>query len=396
MAPLGLDFVSAPADSLVGRSSVTCDGWAIVVPGSPETSLLYQKMANTTPACGLQMPVGDHALQGDIDCIRDWITSLAAGGCETCGGSACVSLASDSSNCGQCGNVCPEGIACQDGACSCAGGGQACNGTCVDTQTDTFNCGKCGVACGAGSTCENGACSCPEPLKACSGMCADLGSDASHCGSCDLACDAGQVCLLGACANGCGELEQCGNSCVDTQSNVLNCGECDNACPGGIACVEGVCTCPNNGTVCGLDCVDLQTDATNCGSCGTACAAGEVCSAGKCGCDASVTPSFKNEIEPILNRACTGNACHGGARPKEGLDLENGVSYDAIVGVAASQCSGKRLLVDPGSPSTSYMMQKLLKVDICTGTQMPKAGESLPPNETALIAAWICVGAPNN
>jgi hypothetical protein len=66
------------------------------------------------------------------------------------------------------------------------------------------------------------------------------------------------------------------------------------------------------------------------------------------------------------------------------------------VGVATNQCSGKRLLVDPGSPSTSYVMQKLLKVDICIGTQMPKAGEFLPSDELALIASWICVGAPNN
>ena len=54
------------------------------------------------------------------------------------------------------------------------------------------------------------------------------------------------------------------------------------------------------------------------------------------------------------------------------------------------------MLVDPGSPSTSYLMQKLLGTDICTGTQMPKAGASLPSGDIDLIAAWICVGAPDN
>jgi hypothetical protein len=148
--------------------------------------------------------------------------------------------------------------------------------------------------------------------------------------------------------------------------------------------------------VCGLACADVQTDPSNCGACGIVCAAGDVCTDGKCGCDASVTPSFKNDVEPILNRACTGAPCHGGARPKEGLDLETGAGYGEMVGVATSQCGGNRLLVDPGSPSTSYVMQKLLKSDICTGTQMPKVGTSLPSDELALIAGWICVGAPNN
>ena len=396
VASLGLDFVSAPADALVGRSSVTCDGWALVVPGSPETSFLYQKLVSSMPECGLPMPVGSELPQGDIDCIGDWIESLAEHGCETCGGETCVSLASDRGHCGSCGNVCPEGIACLDGTCACANGNEACDGVCVDTRTDTFNCGGCGTACGAGSTCEDGECSCPEPLDACSGSCADLDSDASHCGSCDAACADGQVCLMGACADGCGALEQCGSSCVDTQTNVLHCGECDHACPGGVPCVDGACSCPDGGTLCGRGCVDLQSDPTNCGSCGNACGAGDACKAGSCGCDVGVMPSFKDDIEPILNGSCTGAACHGGSRPKEDLDLEAGAAYDELVGVATSQCGGKRLLVDPGSPSTSYLMQKLLNTDVCTGTQMPKAGQSLESHELDLIAAWICSGAPDN
>jgi hypothetical protein len=148
--------------------------------------------------------------------------------------------------------------------------------------------------------------------------------------------------------------------------------------------------------VCGLACVNAQSDAMNCGGCGKVCGAGEICSNGSCGCDASLTPSFKTDIEPILTRACTGAACHGGARPKEGLDLESGTGYMEMVSVAASQCRDKRLLVDPGSPSTSYLMQKLLNTDLCSGTQMPKAGESLASDELDLVSAWICIGAPNN
>ena len=83
-------------------------------------------------------------------------------------------------------------------------------------------------------------------------------------------------------------------------------------------------------------------------------------------------------------------------KPKEGLALEATKSYAELVNVAASQCGGKRKLVAPGSPSSSYLLQKLLNVDICTGTQMPKAGQSLPQKQIDIISSWICSGAPNN
>jgi hypothetical protein len=204
------------------------------------------------------------------------------------------------------------------------------------------------------------------------------------------------VCLLGDCAEGCGALQRCGDSCVDAQTSVLHCGGCDKPCPGGVPCVEGVCTCPSGGAICGNACRDLQSDRENCGECGNVCGPGDVCTAGKCGCDASVVPSLQNDIQPIFTQSCTGAACHGGGRPKEGLSLEAGSAYDSLVGVATSQCNGQRLLVDPGSPSTSYLMQKLLDTDVCTGTGMPKAGEYLAPDELDLVAAWICAGAPDN
>ena len=41
-------------------------------------------------------------------------------------------------------------------------------------------------------------------------------------------------------------------------------------------------------------------------------------------------------------------------------------------------------------------MHKLLGTYICAGTQMPKAGSSLPKQELDVVGAWICAGAPNN
>jgi hypothetical protein len=83
-------------------------------------------------------------------------------------------------------------------------------------------------------------------------------------------------------------------------------------------------------------------------------------------------------------------------KPKENLALDATKSYAELVNVATSECSGQRKLVVPGSPSTSYLMQKLLNVNVCTGTQMPKAGQTLPKAQLDQISSWICSGAPNN
>jgi hypothetical protein len=83
-------------------------------------------------------------------------------------------------------------------------------------------------------------------------------------------------------------------------------------------------------------------------------------------------------------------------KPKEGLALDATKAYAELVNVTASQCGGQRKLVAPGSPSSSYLLQKLLNVDVCTGTQMPKAGQSLPQKQIDAISSWICSGAPNN
>jgi hypothetical protein len=46
-------------------------------------------------------------------------------------------------------------------------------------------------------------------------------------------------------------------------------------------------------------------------------------------------------------------------RPAQGLDLSSAsVGYDAMVDVSSTECSD-RLLVNPGSPDTSYLVHKV-------------------------------------
>jgi hypothetical protein len=104
------------------------------------------------------------------------------------------------------------------------------------------------------------------------------------------------------------------------------------------------------------------------------------------------TVSYAGQVQPIWNASCTTN-CHGGNRPSAMLDLTPAGSHAALVNVPGD-CG--KIRVVPGSPSTSYLVNKLTGQGICSGTQMPARGVSLPAAQIDLIRAWICQGAPKN
>ena len=167
---------------------------------------------------------------------------------------------------------------------ACPQGQQECGGRCVDVATDPSNCGDCGITCSTGQLCQAGQCQCQDGLTDCSGDCVNLQSDGNNCGACGQVCTGGQVCSSGACGDSCGAGETaCGTSCVNLDVDLLHCGACDQACGGGQTCTAGVCTCVNAGQiVCNGICTDPLTDASNCGACGTVCGAGETCVSGSC------------------------------------------------------------------------------------------------------------------
>jgi hypothetical protein len=47
-----------------------------IVPGSPATSILVQKVS-TTPPCGVEMPVGGMLMASDVKLITDWVSAGA-------------------------------------------------------------------------------------------------------------------------------------------------------------------------------------------------------------------------------------------------------------------------------------------------------------------------------
>jgi hypothetical protein len=307
---------------------------------------------------------------------------------------ACVDLVTDADNCGMCGKTCRGQFVCANGACAmgCPSGTTNCNGSCVDTRTSSTNCGACGRACASGQSCVNGSCGCPAGTTLCGSGCVNLAADSSNCGACGTVCSGGTACTAGSC--GCGATTTvCGSSCVDVKTDPANCGACGRVCPSGSACSAGSCGCGAGQTLCGSSCVNTATDPLNCGACGRACPAGQGCVSGACSCGAPV--SFAAQVQPIFNASCNDMGCHAGMRPAEALSLETGKAFAELVNVTSGQCSG-RPLVKPGAPAGSYLMDKLLGANLCMGSQMPKAGQSLPSTQIDLIRNWICQGAPNN
>lgn len=230
---------------------------------------------------------------------------------------------------------------------------ETCGGAaCIDVMTDPAHCGGCNLPCPAGIACDQGTCACPEGTMACGDACVDVEADGQHCGGCDQPCEDGMVCLDGACSMGCDALTECAGGCVDVEADVLHCGGCDSPCPTGATCEGGECVCPGP----------------------------EV--------------SYAADVEPMFVADCTGMGCHGGMNAQEGLDLREGVGYANLLGVAAEQCDDRLLRVEPGQPDASYLLDKLLGVDMCMGTRMPKGSMAYSAEQLELITAWICQGAP--
>lgn len=107
------------------------------------------------------------------------------------------------------------------------------------------------------------------------------------------------------------------------------------------------------------------------------------------------TPSSGATLEAIqasvFTPTCATAGCHGGAGAQQGLRLDDGFSFDNLVGVASAQVPELNR-VEPGDPDNSYLVQKL-EGTAAAGARMPFGG---PPLDEALIddiRQWISDGA---
>ncbi len=194
-------------------------------------------------------------------------------------------------NCGTCGNECPAGASCVNGACGCPSGFTACENSdgsrfCVDANLDPDHCGSCANACAYTQVCEARTCTCPPGFDLCgtgnAALCVDRMNDDENCGVCGFACPTSSTwttpphmhfgCVGGSCdgsapartapsASGpvttlapppepprtnlkCdGNYADCKNGLADgcetdlTEPNNAHCGACGNACTAGNDCI---------------------------------------------------------------------------------------------------------------------------------------------------------------
>jgi hypothetical protein len=103
---------------------------------------------------------------------------------------------------------------------------------------------------------------------------------------------------------------------------------------------------------------------------------------------------FSSMVQPIFDTNCV--ACHQSGAAQQGLNLESGSSYAAIVNHRSTVVD--RVLVVPGSPASSYLLLKVLGTHGEVGgkgVRMPMGGD-LPPADVQSLRDWIAAGAKDD
>jgi hypothetical protein len=102
-------------------------------------------------------------------------------------------------------------------------------------------------------------------------------------------------------------------------------------------------------------------------------------------------PSLANDIVPNVTATnCTRtDGCHLLSAPSSVIEM--------FVNRMSEECTDGRLMVKPGDPEHSYVINKITDKNLCDGTpSMPRGGGQLPTKDIQAIYDWICTGAPNN
>ncbi len=111
---------------------------------------------------------------------------------------------------------------------------------------------------------------------------------------------------------------------------------------------------------------------------------------------ASTAPTLSAIQTQIFDPGCA--SCHTdvGRTPSSGLNLKAGSSFRALSNVPSVAKTGA-VLVIPGNPNGSYLIQKLEGDAGIVGGRMPRTGPPfLTDAQVKMIRDWIAAGAPNS
>lgn len=117
----------------------------------------------------------------------------------------------------------------------------------------------------------------------------------------------------------------------------------------------------------------------------------------------NLSPTFASIQKEIFNTQDTSGRpaciqCHTnvGRNPSGGLNLLEGVSYQALVGQPSRAKAGATLVV-AGNPDGSYLLSKLIGTADIVGVRMPRGtGPYLLEGQIRIIRRWIELGAKND
>lgn len=92
-----------------------------------------------------------------------------------------------------------------------------------------------------------------------------------------------------------------------------------------------------------------------------------------------------SDLEALFTRACIG--CHGSVGAYAGLRLSPGFAWGELVSAESAEAPGV-LLVEPGRPDRSYLVEKISCAVPQVGVSMPTGG-LLPEEDRQLVIDWI-------
>ena len=117
------------------------------------------------------------------------------------------------------------------------------------------------------------------------------------------------------------------------------------------------------------------------------------------------TPSFSADILPALQLSCGSNtsSCHGGTSPAGRIVFSGAASSVYSQLRAVTQSGPPWFRVNPGSPDTSWLIEKITKDNPgltafgqTYGTRMPQGSPNVCQPTVDTLRAWITNGALNN